>query len=296
MAGMILQIQAEALDPSTSVSTLLRKVKVAAVKLNVTDALPWVDLELSGYASNAEAELPSYRKLTGTLKVQNPYHGLQPLHFANPKLAQKFSEARIGQALPEIESILATQDEGLRFSMSPGIAKMLMDSMTIALEPVLLLSRASVAGIVESVRNLIIEWSLEMEKAGVLGEGMAFSQREREDAAPATQQFIIQNVGVLGDVSGHAQVKNRQTVQHGLDANALLQLLPQIEQNLASLPSEVSRNLHPLISDLRSEATSKSPDHSKLREMLKAARTVCEGAAGNLIASGIIAQIGKLIG
>lgn len=297
MAGLILQIQAEALEPSASVSTLLRKVKVAAVKLNVTDALPWVDLELSGYSSDGKdkSDLPSYRKLMGTLRVKNPYHGLQPLHFGNPKHAREFSKANIGQSLPELEAVLATRDEGLQFTLSPHVAKMLMDSMDIALEPVLLLSRASVAGIVESVRNLVVEWSLEMEKAGVLGEGMTFSQRERDIAAPATQQFNIQNLGVLGNVTDHAQVSNHQTAIKGIDQSALRSMLDQLSALHAQLPTPTREKLMPVVADLQKEAISAAPDQSKIRGLLLSAKMICEGAAGNLVASGVVAAITSLL-
>lgn len=104
-------------------------------------------------------------------------------------MADLCSQASIGQALPELESILATNDDNLQFNLSPQLKKMLMDAIQYQLEPALMLSRAAVVGIVDAVRNLIVDWSLQMEAAGVLGEGMTFSQRERESCPrhPAVQ-------------------------------------------------------------------------------------------------------------
>ena len=44
-------------------------------------------------------------------------------------------------------------------------------------------SRASLIGILENVRDKVLAWSLELEKKGVLGEGMTFAEKEKRDAA-----------------------------------------------------------------------------------------------------------------
>jgi len=43
MASLIEQLQREALDPSTSITNLLRKTKLAAMKLGREDAARWVE-------------------------------------------------------------------------------------------------------------------------------------------------------------------------------------------------------------------------------------------------------------
>jgi len=47
--GLITEIQREAIDSTSSVSGLLRKVKLAAAKLKLDNLATWVDLELNGY-------------------------------------------------------------------------------------------------------------------------------------------------------------------------------------------------------------------------------------------------------
>lgn len=58
MTGLIHEIQADALDQTIPVSTLLRKVKVAAAKLNIATDMKWVERELNGYRDISRDELP----------------------------------------------------------------------------------------------------------------------------------------------------------------------------------------------------------------------------------------------
>jgi len=158
------------------------------------------------------------------------------------------------------------------------------------------LSEGQVWGVVEAVRNLLLNWSLELEKAGVLGEEMSFTDAEKAEASTVTQQFIIQNVGVLGNVSGSAKVSNEQTATTSLDAAAVRDFADQAMRNLSSLPEEIRRELEPLIKEIHSELSQKRPDAARLREYLTSAKTIAEGALGNLAASGVVAMIGRLLG
>ncbi|MBA4043590.1 MAG: hypothetical protein C0471_04105 [Erythrobacter sp.] len=63
MVGLVEELQRDALDTNVRVDQLLRKVKLAAVKLGLSDALLWVDEELNGYQDREE--LPDYRKTRG---------------------------------------------------------------------------------------------------------------------------------------------------------------------------------------------------------------------------------------
>ena len=71
MPGLVEQLQAQALDMSVGVSTLLRKVKVAAVKLKLADTVHWADAELNGYTD----PVPPYRMIVGRSMARDHYIG-----------------------------------------------------------------------------------------------------------------------------------------------------------------------------------------------------------------------------
>ena len=71
---LIRKLQAEAADQNASVTNMLRIAKIAATKLNLTDALIWIDRELKGYDGLLTGELPPYRQ-TVSRKARSIQHG-----------------------------------------------------------------------------------------------------------------------------------------------------------------------------------------------------------------------------
>jgi hypothetical protein len=59
--SLLREIQAAAIDDKTSVTTLLLKCQLLAVRVNHAEFAQWVNFEFNGYA--ADAELPEYRRL-----------------------------------------------------------------------------------------------------------------------------------------------------------------------------------------------------------------------------------------
>jgi AbiTii len=208
---LILKLQAEAANPDASVTNLLRMAKIAATKLNLKDALVWIDRELNGYMDLKVEDLAPYRRLTGIPQGYNPVHGWQPIQFQDTKTADICSEAYVGWALGAIEKSVVERSEGsYAFPYRPEEKIAIQQSLRFRVDVHISIQRAQLWNIVEQVRNLILNWALELEKAGVLGENMHFSEQEKGDAKPVTQQFFIQNVGVWGNVTDQAIVTSQQ--------------------------------------------------------------------------------------
>jgi hypothetical protein len=74
MTSIVEQIQHDALDHNVPVSTLLRRVKLAATKLGLGAVEDWVEQELKGYRTHA----PDYRVVAGRPMARNPYRGWEP--------------------------------------------------------------------------------------------------------------------------------------------------------------------------------------------------------------------------
>jgi AbiTii len=89
--GLVSEIQRDALDPSVKVSTLLRKVRLAAAKLNLTTVEGWVEKELKGYPD----EVPEYRQTRGQVRYWNPHHGWQPVAGDAGNYITKLPKARM---------------------------------------------------------------------------------------------------------------------------------------------------------------------------------------------------------
>ena len=160
------------------------------------------------------------------------------------------------------------------------------------------IQRAQLWNIVEQVRNLILNWSLELEKAGVLGEDMHFSEQEKGDAEPVTQQFFIQNVGVLGNVTDQASVTNQQTAttKIELELGQVRDFLAQARTVLPQLPEKAQEATRPVLETIDRELKAEKPNSSKIRAALGSLRKIGEGVAGNLTAQGIVAMVKAILG
>jgi hypothetical protein len=296
---LIRKLQAEAVNPDASVTNLLRIAKIAATKLNLNDALIWIDRELNGYMDLQVEDLPPYRLLKGIPKGYNPYHGWQPIQFPDSETAKNLSQAPIGWGLGAIEkSVNESSGNAFAFPYPAELKRTLQKSLRYPVDVHVAIERAQLWNIVDQVRNLILNWALELEKAGVLGENMQFSEQEKGDARPVTQQYIIQNVGVLGTVTDQASVTNRQTasVAIELDLGQVRELLTGARMALPSLPKSTQDAVRPLLEAIEGELKNEKPNSSKLREWLASLRKICEGAVGSVTAQGVVAMARAVLG
>jgi AbiTii len=294
--SLISKLQAEAVNPEASVTNLLRVAKIVATKLNLGDALVWIDRELTGYMDLAIKDLPPYRRLTGAPKAYNPFYGWQPIHFRDAKTAKFLSEAAVGQALGAIEKTIRNKESGSYVFPYPHEIKLdVQKAIEVPTDVHVEVQYGQLWNIIEQVRNLILNWALDLEKAGVVGENMQFSETEQENALPVTQQFFIQNVGILGNVTGDATVSNqRATVD--LHIGRVKEFVATGLATLASLPPSPQAEARSILRSIEEETKANTPNTSRIREWLISLRRICEGVTGSVAAQGLLAMLKMLLG
>lgn len=124
---------------------------------------------------------------------------------------------------------------------------------------------------------------------------MLFTLTEKQEAQSVTQQFFIQNAGVVGNVSDNATVTNHQQVTGELSISGVRDLVQQARTALSALPPEAADQVSPLLAEIDAETSKTQPNHSKLKAALASVRTVCEGASGSLVASAIATGVQSLL-
>jgi hypothetical protein len=184
--GLVGQLQADALDQSVSVCTLLRKVKVAAVKLGLSDTVEWADNELKGYTEN----VPAYRMIRGRCKAFDPYQGWSVVG-GKADVIEALSKRALGQSISSLEEVISSDKDDLMITIAPAIAESIISSNPGCRDVALFLSRGSIVSIIDHVRNMVLDWALDLEKAGIKGEGLTFSTTEqrRAEATPMNIQI-----------------------------------------------------------------------------------------------------------
>ncbi len=203
------------MDPEVRVSDLLRRAVVVAAKLGIDEFQEWASRELTGYVG--DKPVPSYRRVSGALRAHNPYHGWIPVIIENTELQRKLESRDAGQSISELEDLYNSPGKADTLQMPlphDWIMRIFANSreFQLGMMPTLLIGRSTIRGILDAVRNEVLRWSLQLERQGILGEGMTFTVAEKTKAAGVTYQIGTFS-GILGNVTGsQVQVGDYATI------------------------------------------------------------------------------------
>ncbi len=199
MSSLVLEIQKDIINNTSSITTILRKALILATKLGLTDFEEWINYELKGYPDLDK--LPKYRIVAGEMKAWNPFHGYQPIYFNGKKEAETFSRKPLYDPITQIENVAKVYDgKGEIEAPIPNSIKLQLLDITNGCEPAFLINPAQFLSIIEEVKTRILEWTIALEKKGILGEGLNFTDEEKEKAVKSQEIKINNFQGVLGDI------------------------------------------------------------------------------------------------
>lgn len=293
MPALVPELVNAAVDASVSLSDLLRRALVIARRLAVPELVEWISGELNGYQSG---EVPGYRRIRGQLKAENPMRGYIPF-MPDPKVAELLSDFSVRQSVPELIELLQSTT-GIYCHFPPEIEHTLMNMMQasngVAMRPVLSFSKVQVQGILEKVRSQVLEWALDLESKGVLGEGMSFSKEEK--------QMIQEKHYHFGDVSssqiqiGSSGSNQTQTQAQG-DMSALTALIGLLHEAIhqGRVVGEVRDELEAELLTLQAQAASPRPKWAIIKATASSIKTVLEGAAGGMLATQALPYLTALL-
>jgi hypothetical protein len=298
MSSLVEELQRDALNHHARLSDVLRKAKAIAVKLDLPELEKWVENELNGYQSGAD--VPDYRVIIGQLQGFNPFHGWRPVQFNSTATEQKFTKRHITSQVAELESLVDRSSDGqLQVPLSAEAQRLIRDATGFDFEFTTAMSANEVVGILDAIRNALLDWSLKMEKLGVKGEGMSFSDDERKRAHETQAIYNIGKIetftGNMGSGSGHFSVEGN-TVNVTSKA-AIESLVRKIRDNEAQLglEPESTRELHQALDGLQTEIKATQPSAKRINGFLASVRGIAEKAAESLVAQGILYELGKLM-
>ena len=264
MNSIVLELQHAAMDKRTDVDDLLRKCVVIASKLKLEDFLNWAKRELDGYGKGDE--IPVYRIVPGEVQAFNPYNGLWiPIVFQDEP-PEGLRKRAVTQKVAEVKD-LASKGKGiLAMTLPDRVAYRLMESSDAPRPPVFVISKTSLHGVLDAVRNVILDWSLKLEADGILGEGMTFTTQEKQTAMNNT--YNINNfTGVLGAGDNYSA---GQAGSMGPNATAQDMAFQQVNGDLQNIDLDVlATELSSLREGMRRTAT--EPEHDIATAQIAAA-------------------------
>ena len=197
-------IRNEAVEGNSSLTVLLRKCQILAAELQNADFKQWVSCELNGYP-NVEA-LPKYRiiKVASVGNFAGSFgrtlnHAPIPFGNLKPNEAEILSKSRFVDGVGAIESLLSKEKVDGQLSewwptdfIGSCAGQFYRDFNLIQAFKVI--PRSAVAGILEAIRNRVLEFVLEIQREfpNGLDEGSG-----AEKKSESVQQIF--NTYILGD-------------------------------------------------------------------------------------------------
>lgn len=211
MSSLVLELQQEAMDSSNGAADLLRKVLVVASKLGQGELRLWATNELSGYSDSSldykqMKEMAPYRCMNAQIMARNPVRGWVPVMFEEAELEGLLSQAWNLQPVSELEHTIKDikPDAILSIPFPPDVLNKVFSQHAgyrMGIIPQQVVQPSQIRGILDAIRNVVLNWSLKLEEDGILGDGMTFSAKEKNVASRNT--YHIQNFnGILGEVNG----------------------------------------------------------------------------------------------
>lgn len=278
--SLVLRLQKKCLDSKESLQDLLREALLISSKLKLNDFKTWINCELKGYDS---IENPDYREVATTLKFFNPYRGWISAIANSKKLSDSISHAPLKQPISELENLLQNDNRTLILNIPHTLKIQLMEIFATDCEPALFVDKSQIHGIMEQVRNLLLEWTLKLEEDNILGnDDLIFSEEEKT----AAKSIHIEHFnGVMGDIS---KIGNFSTGANSTNIYNESNVSNEIDKLIEEVKKLQLVDKKEIIAEL--EASKNDPEKAKIT----LGKLLTKGAEVASIGSMIISTLGLL--
>lgn len=290
VSSMVLDLQRDVLENKKKSSELLRNAYLIARKLNSNEFVNFTNLELNGYKT--ESILPDYRKLQYTkLEAFNPYYGWVPLQFKQKEIQKMVYNCPAYQSISCFDELLTSNETFFIMDLT----KLLFESCRSKCRGVI--ERTQIKQIIETVKNILLEWSIQLEQDGISVENMHTTEEEKEIAM--AKHYTVNNY-FNGDVENlQMQQSSPESTQiiEASSAEKIKQLVEEINKNISNIQTDNDSKMiiKAETEKLREEFKKEKPQKNVITRSLGVIKDILTTAASGLIASGIAAEISKLV-
>lgn len=183
--SLVLELQQQSIESNSDVLSLLRKALLVAHKLELKDFEKWINSELNGYQNGDK--IPNYRKVFGEIKGKNPYNGVwMPVIITGEHAQDAAASKLVTNSIGDLYAI-SKSDKEVVIPMTSSENIMFSKNLPFQAKFELFISSSIVNHIIEQVKTNILNWTLVLEEKEIIGEGMSFSQEEKNKAKSESQ-------------------------------------------------------------------------------------------------------------
>jgi hypothetical protein len=243
--GIVNELQSSA--EVDDVLTLIRKAKRVASKLVRDDISKWLGCEQNGYTKSED--LPDYRRIPSEFAYDT--NGYIPAGYGMAKSGiTRIGKMGMDIRIPISDSIGAVMDliekadsgKGNLFhpcssDTSRTIKALFKSPFPEIIDQIVImhqLDMPSVKDIPNQVKNRILDWALDLERAGIHGEDHTFTQTERTMAESVTFNDHSTTIQT-GSVQGALQVNSPEAFQSvSISVGEIEKAIRKIESALAA--------------------------------------------------------------
>lgn len=155
--------------------------------------------EQNGYG---EFEIPEYRRVRGQVKGLNNRGRWIPVMFHSAATEERFATTKLPSSISQLMDLYKRNEEftvGLAFSAEEN--ELLVEICAHDTKYVLEVGKDQIYAILETVRNVILEWSVDLEQKGIIGEKLSFTEKEKFTAIHDCANIHYYNY-IVGNSSG----------------------------------------------------------------------------------------------
>lgn len=227
MSKLVIELQKDIIENRLDTISILRKAKLIATKLNLNDFNQWIDYELNGY--DKYDDIPDYRKVIGEVKAKNPYYGLIPVIMPS-SIAEKLNVRKLFNSVSELID-LSKSEQSIIMTLPNELSELICANEGVYFPCYFIISKNAVIGIVESVKNHLLEWCLKLENDGILGEEYEFNEAEKEKAKLIPQQINCYGPVITGNVNS-SQIVSGNHNSNNLVSSDIAKTVDEIKKSL----------------------------------------------------------------
>jgi hypothetical protein len=202
--SIVLELQSMAASNDHDVGELLRKAKIVAFKLELAEFLGWINHELSGYPE--DVPVPKYRKFRATVRLYNHYQHRQIPYYLPADIENAACDIDNRQPFGDLINLLKCEENEFPVRITPTERDILLRGQRspFPMEPIKVVNRLAVSNAIDGVRGTLLDWALQLEKAGIKGKGIEFTPAEQKKASSNT--YV--NYGIIQGMMGEAVRSN----------------------------------------------------------------------------------------
>lgn len=291
MAKLVIELQKECLNPALSYANLFQKAYFIAQKLEQKEMVEFLKKGIDGYKK--QKDVPDYRYINVVYKANNPMLGWIPVSIPSNSSLVKYLHYPIFQSVSELESFMNAKGDALVMSIPVELQELFISQMIgkIPFEIGAHFSKNQIKPILETEKRIISDWALDLERKGILGDEYQFTEQEKKNASDMTVFNNYGNINGSNIVGSATNSTLNVNNTNSFDYEGVEKLLESV-QKLLPAGNFAKGDLEKIQQDIDEikESLSKQ-DVPAVKGKLKDLAEFCKGIAGNVIASGVWAQI-----